>query len=126
MPVSWLKLRSRVCRFRRDEKELGIGPVSRLLVREMTRRSTRFPRRGGMGPVTSPAKRTSWVRWVSLEMDAVREPASPGESERPVPSTREVTLREGEGSKSESEREQVTPAKVEQGRGEAKSHVEKK
>ena len=64
------------------------------------------------------------MSWVRLERDAESEPASPGESERPVPSIREVTRRVGFGE--ESSREQMTPAKAEQGRGEAKSHVEKK
>ena len=37
-PVSWFELRSRVCKYGRVEKEVGMGPVKRLLVKEMTRR----------------------------------------------------------------------------------------
>lgn len=72
--------------------EVGIGPVSRLLVRERTRSWVSRPSWGGMGPVTMPGKRTSWVNWVSLEREGEREPASPGEAERPVPRVRMVTL----------------------------------
>lgn len=37
-PVSRFELRSRVCKKRRVEKEGGMGPVKRLLVKEMTRK----------------------------------------------------------------------------------------
>lgn len=67
--------------------------------------------------MTRPGQRTSWVKWVRLEKEGEREPASPGEPERPVPSVRMVTLPSSE---------QVTPEKDEQGSGEVKSQVEKK
>lgn len=41
-------------RYERDEKEFGIGPVKRFLVKEMTRRRGRVSNRGGRGPVTKP------------------------------------------------------------------------
>lgn len=49
-------------------------------------------------------------------MEGERKPASPGESDRPVPRVRAVTRLW----------EQVMPEKVEQGLGEVKSQVEKK
>lgn len=90
--------------------ESGIEPVKRLLVREMTLRFLRLPSWAGIGPVTMPGFRTSWLSSVRLEMDGEREPASPREPDRPVPRMSEVTrlgFKNGD--------EQVMPAKVEQG-----------
>ena len=66
--------------------------------------------------MTRPGKRMSWVSWVRLERAGEREPARPGESERPVPSDRMVTR---------SLKPQVTPVNEEQGSGAVKSQVEK-
>ena len=63
-----------------------------------------------------PGYSTSCVNCVRLESEGGSEPASPGESERPVPRAREVTRL----------KEQVTPEKVEQGSEDEKSQVEKK
>jgi hypothetical protein len=109
-----------VWRLVRAEREVGTGPVRRLLVKEMTRRVVSRPSWKGMGPVTRPGKRMSWVNSVSWEREGEREPASPGEPERPVPRERAVTRRE------EEIREQVRPEKEEQGSGDVKSQVEKK
>lgn len=66
--------------------------------------------------MTRPGNRMSWVKEVKLAMEGEREPASPGESERPVPSVRVETR----------ERVQVTPVKEKQGSGTVKSQEEKK
>lgn len=107
-PESWLRLRSRVWRFGRRKIPAGISAVKRLLVREMTLRFRREASWGGIGPVTMPAKRMSWLSSESCAMAGERVPARPGEPERPVPSVRMVT-------REEEEEEQVTPAKEEQG-----------
>ena len=52
-------------RFLKEEREVGMGPVKRLLVKEMTRRLVSLPSWDGIGPVTRPGKRTSWVNSVS-------------------------------------------------------------
>ncbi|KAM3684603.1 hypothetical protein ACB098_11G059600 [Castanea mollissima] len=96
-----------------------MGPVKRLLVKEMTRRLVSLPSLDGIGPVTRPGKRTSWVNSVSCERAKESDPARPGESERPVPSERVVTRRE------EEMREQVRPENEEQGLGAVKSQEEK-
>ena len=114
IPESWLWLMSRVWRWRRAERVAGIAPVRRLLVKERTRRFRRRPSCGGIGPVTMPGKRMSWVSSERSEMAGGRDPASPGESERPVPRERIVTR----------PRSQTTPVN-EQGSEEEKSQVEK-
>lgn len=105
-----------MCKFLRKENVAGMPPVNLLLVKEITRSLLSRPSWGGMGPVTMPGKRTSWVNSVRLEMAGEREPARPGEPERPVPSVRVVTRL----------REQVIPEKVEQGSGAERSQVDKK
>ncbi|KAL0311284.1 UNVERIFIED_CONTAM: hypothetical protein Sangu_2423100 [Sesamum angustifolium] len=77
----------------------------------MTLRLRREESCGGIGPVTMPAKRMSWLSSESCAIAGERVPARPGEPERPVPSVRMVTR--------EEEEEQVTPAKEEQGSTEA-------
>jgi hypothetical protein len=108
-----------VWRFVRVEREVGMGPFKRLLVKEITRRLVSLASWVGMRPVTSPGKRRSWVNSVSWEREGERVPARPGESEKPVPSERAVTRREEEII------EQVSPEKEEQGFGAVKSQVEK-
>lgn len=66
--------------------------------------------------MTRPGNRMSWVKEVKLAMEGEREPASPGEPERPVPRVRVETR----------ESEHVTPEKEEQGSGAVMSQDEKK
>lgn len=104
-----------------EKMETGMDPVKRLLVKEMTRRFLSDPSWGGMGPVTMPGKRMSWVNSVKFAREAGREPARPSESERPVPSVRVVMRRW-----LELVMEQVMPEKEEQGSEEWKFQEEKK
>lgn len=87
-----------------------------MLVKERTLRLVSQLSSGGMGPVTSPGKRTSWVNSARSEMEGESEPARPDEPERPVPRVRVETRLS----------EQVMPEKVEQGSGAVRFQVEKK